>query len=329
MKKTILLLLISTFATALLFSVTALMSKTYSERAIDSTISTSSAYTILHFEPPIKNVYTLDEINCYIPNEGSDCPNHTLKQEIEFDGEGMFMIVKDANNNVRTYEYSCEYFEIDGQILKFEEYFKFDFDIEENLNEYGLLEERIYTANVILVTDNGDCITHDFDFFIEDAPATPTDTQSAPQPSTEKITETQEPTEKPTEKLTEKPTEKPTEKSNLVIPTLKKHWNKANETGQHIEILSQNGNKLTMIITNANDASDIVSTEFTVTLNNVYESDGLIKGNGTFHYTDSLGIKGVGVIIVSKNTIILDMSSQYPAGQNTGWCVNTSTGKYI
>ena len=50
---------------------------------------------------------------------------------------------------------------------------------------------------------------------------------------------------------------------------------------------------------------------------------------GTYRYIDSLGNHGVGGIKVSKNSIILDMNSHHSGDTNNGWCVNSSTGKYI
>ena len=310
MKKTIQLLLISTLATVLLFSATILVSQIHTEKVYTSTNSTSSVYKVVDFSPPNKTVYSLEEINRYIPNDDNiTCANHTLKQEIDFDGTGMTMTIEDNKGQRQTYEYTCDYFVIDGQTLKCEEYFVFDFDVDKYLNEYGLLGEGNYDADVILITDDGECLTEEFHFCIEDVPETEAETQSATQPHTEP--------------------QEPTEKSNLVIPTLKKHWNKANEEGQHIQIINQDGNNLTLLITNSNADSDTVSTQVSVELSNVYLKDGEIKGEGTYRYIDSLGNHGVGGIKVSKNSIILDMNSYHSGDTNNGWCVNSSTGKYV
>ena len=69
MKKTMQLLLISILATVLLFSVTVLVSQILMERVYKSSYNTSSVYKVVDFTPPNKTVYTLDEINSYIPND--------------------------------------------------------------------------------------------------------------------------------------------------------------------------------------------------------------------------------------------------------------------
>ena len=317
MKKTMQLLLISILATVLLFSVTVLVSQTLMERVYKSSYNTSSVYKVVDFTPPNKTVYTLDEINSYIPNDDTIvATNHTLKQEIDFDGEGMAMTIEDKNGNIKTYEYTCDYFEIDGQTLKCEDYFLFDFNADKYLNEYGLLEEGICAANIILITDDGECLTHEFDFSIVTVPKNEKETHSPTQPQTEAQVPTQPKTE----------TQEPTEDSNLVIPKLKKHWNNANEMGQHIQITHQNGNELTLLITKFSPDSGAVSTQVSVELNNVYINNGEIKGVGTFNYIDSLAHYGGGRINVSKHSITIDMKCQYASG---AWCVNSFTGKYI
>lgn len=315
MKKTMLLLSISIFATALLFSATALISKNMSNKVAECANHTSSVYEVVEFIPPTKQVYELNEINNYIQNP--DCSNHTLEQDIDFDGAGMSMTVLDSEGNQHTYDYACDFFEIDGQMLKLEDYFTFDFNVEDNVNEYGILSEGFYTANVILTTDDGEYITQDFDFLIENTPKTSDQTQLDNQSQIENNSQAQA------------PTEKSPKKNNLVMPTIKKNWDKVNKSGEHIEILRQKGNNFTMIITNSNYGAKMVSTEVSFRLNNVYISNGVIKGDGYFHYTDSLKRTGTGHVKVSKNSIVLDMNEDCPLEYSSGWLINTSTGKYI
>lgn len=311
MKKTLLLLLISIFTAALLFGATALVSKGISQKVADCPSDTSDDYTIEEFIPPKKTCYSLSEINSYKLNpDGSG--EYILTQEIDFDGTGMSMVVKNnTNGNIQEYTYNCDYFKLDDQLLKFEEYFWFDFSIEENANANGVLTPGKYSADVILVTDDGGYITTPFYFTVEASPEATTPTEPETQNNTE----------------AEQGTEKPTQENALVMPKLSKRWHKVNDDGGHIEILQQNGNDLKLLVTNSYNGTHFVSTKVSITLKDVHMVDGVMKGTSAFNYTDSTDNKGVGVISVSENSIVLTMKQEYDKG--AGWSVNNTTGKYI
>ena len=111
------------------------------------------------------------------------------------------------------------------------------------------------------------------------------------------------------------------------MPKLSKRWHKVNDDGGHIEILQQNGNDLKLLVTNSYNGTHFVSTKVSITLKDVHMVDGVMKGTSAFNYTDSTDNKGVGVISVSENSIVLTMKQEYDKG--AGWSVNNTTGKYI
>ena len=222
------------------------------------------------------------------------------------------MVVKNnTNGNIQEYTYNCDYFKLDDQLLKFEDYFWFDFSIEENANANGVLTPGKYSADVILITDDGGYITTPFYFTVEALPEVTTPTEPETQDNTE----------------AEQETEKPTQENTLVMPKLSKRWHKVNDDGGHIEILQQNGNDLKLLVTNSYNGTHFVSTKVSITLKDVHMVDGVMKGTSAFNYTDSTDNKGVGVISVSENSIVLTMKQEYDKG--AGWSVNNTTGKYI
>ncbi len=130
--------------------------------------------------------------------------------------------------------------------------------------------------------------------------------------------------------ITQKTTQvQQTSEDTLVIPTLTGVWkHETHPNNCAIEVNMQCGNTLDMTISVANDrATKIALANVTVTLDKVYDDGVVIRGEGSFEYTDSFGNKGTGTASVSENVILLVINEEYNAG--CGWGISYATGDYI
>lgn len=317
MKKNLLFIAIPVLAVAFLFGTTAVLANEISTEISTkdnyNEFTSSEIYEVVEFTPPDKTVYTLSEVTTIKWADSTD-----FSQAVDFDGTGMSMTVMNTSTKkISKYTYSCEYFELDGKQFKCGSNFTFNFESALNVE----LVPGEYEADVMLMTDDEECVIQPIKFIIINDPETEPPTQAST--TTETSSKTDE-TDSTTQAV---PTEEPTEK--MVMPELKKDWHKSDAShNANIEILKQDGNKLVLLISSVknNDADQIAYTQVYVTLHNVYSTEGVIKGEGVFQYTDTFGNEGTGGISVSENEIILVMNKEY---SNEGWSVNNATGKYI
>ncbi len=120
-----------------------------------------------------------------------------------------------------------------------------------------------------------------------------------------------------------------TSAEELVIPTVTGTWKHEKFTSNcAIEVNMQCGNTLDMTICVSNDgATKIALSRVSVTLDEVYDDGAIIRGNGSFEYTDSFGNEGTGSVSVTENIILLVINEEYNAGR--GWGISRATGDYL
>ena len=120
-----------------------------------------------------------------------------------------------------------------------------------------------------------------------------------------------------------------TSEDELIIPTITGTWKHEKfPSNCSIDVNMQCGNTLDMTITVANDRlTKIAYSHVEVTLDNVYDDGVVIRGEGSFEYTDSFGNEGTGIVSASENVILLIINEEYNAGR--GWGISRATGDYI
>ena len=120
-----------------------------------------------------------------------------------------------------------------------------------------------------------------------------------------------------------------TSDDELVMPTITGTWKHEKfPSNCSIDVNMQCENTLDMTITVANDRlTKIASSHVKVTLDNVYDDGVVIRGEGSFEYTDSFGNEGTGIVSASENVILLIINEEYNAGR--GWGISRATGDYI
>ncbi len=349
MKKTTVLLICSFLAVAILFGATAVVAKNISLNKMDEELSTSSLYEIVEFVEPDKTEYYLSDVQT-VPVTANKDENRFI-QKIDFDGTGMSITVRNVKTGEeQKYDYTCNYFELDGQIVIEEDNISFRFDPGMNV----MLTEGQYTADVILVTDDGESVIHKMPFTIVKDPVetqapteketikeTQTPTQAPTQNETQAEVQSETPTltessqnNKPSDKKTQNQEEKPTEANETsddgpVLSDITRTWNHMNNpNGVSLSINSQSGNTLNMTITCIKpNASQVVCADISVTLDDVWQDGNVVRGSGSFSYTDSFSNTGTGEIAVSDNVIILSINEETNAG--LGFGISYASGKYI
>ncbi len=325
MKKTLIIILTVIFAVDSVIGVTAAVSKNTKNAVIKDNsyqLTSSEVYEVVEFIPPQKTVYSLSDVyTIYLGPDESGKENFV--QNIDFDGTGMSMTVKNKETGkVEKHDYTCEYFDLEGEEIKCENALSFKF--EPGINT--VLKEGIYTTSVILATHDSHTVIHEMEFTLI------SDEKPVATPHTEPQTQT------PTQTLTKPATDKSdnnstdtqqTTSDELVIPDITRtFYHVNNPSGCAVIVNSQNNNTLSITISVSNEnATKIALADVTVTLDDVYFDGILVRGEGSFEYTDSFGNAGTGTISVSENTIILVINEEYNSGKGFG--ITYATGKYI
>lgn len=325
MKKTLIIILTVIFAVGSVIGVTAAVSKNTKNAVIKDNsyqLTSSEVYEVVEFIPPQKTVYSLSDVyTTYLgPDENG---KENFVQNIDFDGTGMSMTVKNkGTGKVEKHDYTCEYFDLEGEEIKCEKCLSFKF--EPGINT--VLKEGIYTTSVILTTHDSHTVIHEMEFTLI------SDEKPVATPHIE--TQTQAPAQTPTNPVANNSdsnsddTEQPPS-DELVMPDITRTFVRTNDpSGSAIIVNSQNGNTLDITISISNEnATKIAYTDVTVTLEDLYFDGSLVRGEGYFEYTDSFGNAGTGSVAVSKNVIILVINEEYNSGKGFG--ITYATGKYI
>ncbi len=323
MKKTLAIVFVAIFVVAGVVGVTAAVaSKNAPQKtALDDTnekATSSNLYEVVEFVPPKKTVYSLSEV--YSIDISTEKGEEKFVQQVNFDGTGMSMTIKNQQTGkTNKYEYSCQYFNLDGQEIKSEDPLAFNFNPGVNT----VLTAGEYTTEIMLTTEDNESVLHEMTFTLVE------DTSENTQTPTEKPSEAETQPNKPVaDKNNDKDNKEEESAETLVIPQLRNFWYHSNNPNRcTIEITNQNENTLSLTICSSNEnATKIATAKVTVTLNDVYE-DNIIRGNGSFEYTDSFGNSGTGTLNVSENVILMVINEEYNAGRGFG--ISNSTGKYL
>lgn len=328
MKKVLLILLIAIFVVSSVVGVTAVVSNNLNHTTVamdtDETIASSELYEVIEFIPPEKTVYSLSDVETI--DISIDENEERFVQDIDFDGTGMSMTVKHKETGkITKYDYTCEYFDLEDMKLKCEGVLSFYFNPGVNV----VLTEGKHTTEIILITDEDECVMHEMEFTLVD------DTKPEKQTPTEVVT--QATTEADTEIKNKVPADNSSEntctdnqdsENYAVIPTLRTVWyNENNPSGCKIVINSQEGNTLDFTVSSQrNDSAQIATSDITVTLDSEYDGS-IVRGHADFEYVDSFGNSGTGSVSVSENVIILVINEEYNDGR--GWGISHTTGKYL
>ncbi len=330
MKKTISILLVAVFVVASVVGVTAAVSNNIKPATVprdtDEKATSSELYEVVDFVPPEKTVYSLSDVqNIDISIDENE---NRFVQNIDFDGTGMSMTVRHKETGkVTKYDYTCEYFDFEGEPLKCEGALSFYFNPGVNV----VLTEGKHTTEIMLITDDDECVLHEMEFTLVD------DTKKETVPPTQAETKTKSENKSKTNTKTNKPESNnnnntvDTQESidEVVIPELRSTWYHSNNpTGCVIKVNNQNGNTLDLSVSLSNEnATKIALADINVTLSDVYYDGSIIRGEGSFNYTDSFGNEGTGGISVSENVIILVFDEEYNAGRGFG--IANATGKFL
>ncbi len=326
MKKTLLMILVAVVVITSVIGVTTAVSiKNVSKKPAsnDTDIKTVSSedYEVIEFIPPEKTVYSLSEV--YTVDISTNEYEKNFVQQIDFDGTGMSMTIKHKKTGeTQKYDYSCEFFNLEGEIVKCENYLTFNFNPEINT----VLAEGEHTVSVVLRLGEGETIVHDMSFTLVDDTTEKSNTPSQTENKAETNTQSKNPVSKPSENTNDN---QENHVDKLVVPQLRTIWYHTNNpNGCTIEIENQNGNTLDLVICSSNEnATKIATAKVSVTLDDVYFDGAIVRGNGAFEYTDSFGNSGTGTLNVSENVIILVINEEYNAGRGFG--ISYNTGKYL
>ena len=334
-KKLLALLIVVAVLTGVTCVTAAVINKPVSAKPVpgNTNIKTteSNIYEVVDFVPPTKTVYSLSEV--YTIDISTEPGEVKFVQNLDFDGTGMSMTVKNKNTGeTSTYDYTCDHFNLEGEHIKCEGALSFYFNPGVNT----VLTEGEHTTEVMLITDDGECVMHETTFYLVDDSEKDTQSDTESEKNTDgknqdiKI-KTPESTQKnePQKPVSDKDDAKEETDEQLVLPPLHSIWvHYNNPHGCTIEITNQNGNTLDFTICSTNvNATKIATADVTVTLNEVYKDGDIIRGNGTFEYTDSFSNSGTGTLNISENAIILVINEEYNAGRGFG--ISNNTGKYL
>ena len=309
MKKTLLYLLLSIFAVTALFGATAIVANNTKLGDRDIENASSNIYEVVYFAPPYRTIYSLSEVETteYIDENGKK----QIRQSLNFDGTGMSITVKNKESGkVKNYNYYCEYFELDGETLKYEDPISF---VPNSSTKYGYTEGE-HTISIVLSTDDGETVFHDFTYTIVD------DAKSGT---------TKSPVQTPTQVTIQTPNADNNDSdSPLILPDIRGVWeHEINPENCKVEITEQHGNDLELIITVANQkGTQVAISAVNVSLDNVWKQDDLIYGEGDFVYRDTFHNAGSGTIKVSKDSLTLNLTQGY--NSNRGWNILRAIGEY-
>lgn len=312
MKKTVLYLILSFLAVAVLFSATAFFIQNSTAFNSDSiTIKPSDDYEIIDFVEPEKKIYYLSDVETKtsIKVDGDDTLH--FQQCIDLDGTGMEMTVKHKKSGeVKTYKYNGYYFELDGEQIKCEGPISnstLSLQYETKLDT--ILTPANRQAKVLLVTDNGDHVLHDWSFSLMCDPNSNLSSHSHDEEDVHVEKET-------------------TEAGLPILPDITRAWHHSNQPDQNIvTITNQDDNSFTLNIVSIKDqASQVATADVPITLKNVHKNGSIVAGECKFEYTDSYGNKGYGVINVHEDAIILVIQEVFNTGAS--WSISNATGVY-
>ena len=317
MKKTLLYLLLSITGVAILFGVTAIVTGRIENSPQDKIRNSSELYEILEFIPPDRTVYSLTETY----REYYD--NSNYRELVKFDGTGMSMTVQNkVSGEVKTYKYiSYEYYVGDEKVQSGKNLF-FDFTPEENT----YLKEGEYTTYVYLLTDDGEIVITKMKFNLVDETKEGATKIPNQKPKNETVTEPSlaQPQGEDIPALAE-----PIEKDeDLVIKDITGIWKQVNNPDSNkIEIFNQRSNRFDMTITASDEKKDrVVTSKVSVVMTDVWVKDNKIQGEGEFRYTDSYGNKGIGMLILEDEKLVLGITQDHDHGRGMG--VVDAIGEY-
>lgn len=139
--------------------------ETESNGHISKHYESSEIYEVIYFQPPEKNVYTLDDVYNF-PIYNADTGEECYWQQIDFDGTGASMTVRNIEtNDFETFDYECDYVDYGDEKVKCD--MNIFFDYQSTLNE--IITAGEHTATAIVITSDGECICHDFRITIKDS----------------------------------------------------------------------------------------------------------------------------------------------------------------
>ena len=309
MKKTLLYLLLSCIAVAALFGVTAIVADNRMTENFDLNNISSKNYEVVYFVPPYRTIYYMSEVVTteYTDDDG----NKQHSYHLPFDGTGMSITVKHKKTGkVKNYNYDCEYFELDGETIKYENPISFNNDLDSKFR----YSEGEHTTSVVLTTDDGEIVMHDFTYTI-------VDDAKVNSPTTAEQT--------PTEiKYQTPPTENDESGKQLILDDVRGVWHhQINQKNCKIEITEQNSNELQFTITVSNErGTQVAIAVVSATLDDIRELDGVLYGQGDFVYKDTFHNASTGKIKVSKDSLTLSLTQGY--NSNRGWSIMRAIGEY-
>ena len=313
MKKTIFKLILSFLAVAIILSVTTviIIQKSANEIA-SSDFTPSNDYEVLDWHGPDKDIYYLSDVQTVSFETSEETNDIHFRQFIDFDCEGLTMTVKHKKTgDTKTYNYSGYSFEVDGEE---NQYNNVNFTSKSSMSvQYIAQADTILTpgqfeAQVILVTDNGDCVVENWSFLLMDDP------KSSLTMHSKKDDIHSEPETTP--------------EGMPILPDISRAWYHAKEPGVHyLSITDQEDGSFTLHISSVTgEDSPIATADVPITLENVHRDGSIVTGESDFEYTDSYGNKGVGKINVHEDAIILVINEVYSSGSNLG--ISKATGVY-
>ena len=308
MKKTLLYLLLSILAVTALFGVTAIVADNRMAESSGLASKSSDKYEVVYFEPPYRTIYYLSEVRTteYIDEDG----NKQLDYSLPFDGTGMSITVKHKESGkVKNYNYECEYFDLDGESIKYEDPIRFSNDS----NSKFRFTEGEHTTSVELTTEDGEVVLHDFTYTMVDDDRPDVETT---------------PAQTPTEVKYQTPEKEDASENHLILNDVRGEWiHQINQENCKIEITKQNSNELEMTITISNEkGTQVAIAAVNVAIDEIYIIDGELCGEGDFVYKDTFHNAGTGKIKVSQDSLTLSLSQGY--NSNRGWNILRAIGEY-
>lgn len=314
MKKTIIYLMLSFLAVAVILSVaTTIIIQNAQQNNETFDIEPSDDYEVIDFVPPRKNIYYLSEVQTAKIIGLDEEDSYHFRQLISFNGEGMSMTVRHKKTGEeKTYDYNGYSFEIDGEQKQYNEG---NLNSPSSLNiQYTAELDTILTpgqreAQVVLTTDTGDFVVQDWTFSLMADPKSSLSTYSETEEDVQVEIET-------------------TPEGLVVLPDIARAWYHATEPGvNYVSITNQDNNSFTLHISSIKgEDSPMARAEVPITLENVHRDGSIVTGESDFEYTDTYGNKGQGTINVHENAIILVINEMYSSGK--GWGISEATGVY-
>lgn len=315
MKKTILYLILSLLAVAILFGITTIVFLKNPSKVSKFDLPISNDYEVVEFVEPDKTLYYLSDVSTIYDVIDEYGGTH-FQQSIDFDGTGMSIVLRNKKTGeLETYEYTGGYyFELDGHQVKCENSnfglmyssaLNFDF----NPDYDTILTPGTYITDILVVTNSGEIFMHEMDFSLMADPTSNLTSQDKPDTLTHIENET-------------------TAAGLPVIPNLKRSWYHANDPSNCIvTVTNQDDDTFDLhIVCIKENSAEIATTDVSFTLDNVHKDSSTVRGESTFEYTDSYQNKGTGKISISAETIILVLQEEQIT--DASWGVSSASGCY-